>query len=55
MPEAQVPQLQVDALNCKQKPGPIFLYPNRAVGKDTLNVMLVDVWRANTVGELRQS
>lgn len=52
MPEAQVAQLQVDTLSCEQKPRPIFLYPNRAVGKETLNVMLVDVWRANTVGEL---
>lgn len=43
MPEAQVAQLQVDTLSCEQKPRPIFLYPNRAVGKETLNVMLVDV------------
>lgn len=43
MPEAQVAQLQEDTLKCKQNLRPIFLYPNIAVGKKTLNVMLVDV------------
>lgn len=42
MPQAQVGQLQVDLFN--------LVYSNRARGREAVNVILLDVWRANTVG-----